>query len=158
MATSFQRTYASRGLLLLVPLIPRQATIDTCRDSKTLTGKSDSVSCGVTAPFPWVLVCTRFVCALQESLFPWSCGNSVIKSQWPSKSDSLGIPSPFARMNSRWIFFRKKISSLFYNLWLIFQQNENALNSSVAPQCPHYAYACMHAHSVVANCACPQVL
>ena len=27
---------------------------------KTLTGKSCSISCGVAAPFPWVLVCTRF--------------------------------------------------------------------------------------------------
>ena len=30
-------------------------------------------------------------------LFPQSYGNSVIKSHWPSKSDSLRIPSPFAK-------------------------------------------------------------
>ena len=36
----------------------------------TLTGKSGFVSCGVTAPFSWVLVCTRFGCALQESVLP----------------------------------------------------------------------------------------
>ena len=29
-------------------------------NSWTFTGKSGSVSCGVTAPFSWVLVCTRF--------------------------------------------------------------------------------------------------
>ena len=29
--------------------------------------------------------------------FPQSCGSSVIKSRYPSKSDSLGIPSPFAK-------------------------------------------------------------
>ena len=29
-------------------------------DSWTLTGKSGSISCGITAPFSWVLVCTRF--------------------------------------------------------------------------------------------------
>ena len=29
-------------------------------DSCSLTGKSGSVSCGVTAPFSWVLGCTRF--------------------------------------------------------------------------------------------------
>ena len=29
-------------------------------NSWTLAGKSGSVSCGVTAPFSWVLVCTRF--------------------------------------------------------------------------------------------------
>ena len=39
-------------------------------DSWTLLGKSGSVSCGVTAPFSWVLVYTRlfFFCALQESV------------------------------------------------------------------------------------------
>ena len=40
-----------------------------------------------------------FVCALQDwSLcFPQYCGGLVIKSCWPSRSDSLGIPSPFVR-------------------------------------------------------------
>ena len=42
-------------------------------DSWTLTGKSGSVSCGVTAPFSWVLVHTRFLCALQESVSPILC-------------------------------------------------------------------------------------
>ena len=37
-------------------------------DSWTLTGKSGSVSCGVTAPFSWALVLTRVFCALQESV------------------------------------------------------------------------------------------
>ena len=27
----------------------------------------------------------------------WNCGSSIIKSRWPSKSDSLGIPSSFVR-------------------------------------------------------------
>ena len=38
-------------------------------DSWTLTGKSGSVSCGVTAPFSWVLVGTRFCLCPSESLF-----------------------------------------------------------------------------------------
>ena len=42
-------------------------------DSWTLMGKSGSVSCGVTAPFSWVLVCTCFVCALQASVCPVLC-------------------------------------------------------------------------------------
>ena len=42
-------------------------------DSWTLTGKSGSVSCGVTAPFSWVLVHRGFVCALQESVSPVLC-------------------------------------------------------------------------------------
>ena len=37
-------------------------------DSRTLTGKPESVSCGVTAPFSWVLVHTKFDYALQESV------------------------------------------------------------------------------------------
>ena len=46
------------------------------------------------SPGSW---CTQgFVCALQESVFPQSCGSSVIKSHWPSKSNSLRILSPFA--------------------------------------------------------------
>ena len=32
-----------------------------------------------------------------KSLFPQSCGSSVIKSHWPPKSKSLGVLSPFAR-------------------------------------------------------------
>ena len=42
----------------------------SARDSWTLMGKPGSVSCGVTAPFSWVLVHTRFVCTLQESVSP----------------------------------------------------------------------------------------
>ena len=45
----------------------------SARVSWTLTGKSGSVSCEVTAPFSWVLVCTRFVCTLQESVSPVLC-------------------------------------------------------------------------------------
>ena len=45
-----------------VPLTLQQPppTHASARDSWTLTGKSGSVSCGVTAPFSWVLVHTRF--------------------------------------------------------------------------------------------------
>ena len=59
-------------------------------DSWTLTGKSGSVSCGVTAPFSWVLVFTGFQW-LSKNLFPQTCGRSVVKSHWPSKSNSLGF-------------------------------------------------------------------
>ena len=40
------------------------------RDSWTLTGKSGSVSCGVTAPFSWVLVCTSFCLCPPRVCFP----------------------------------------------------------------------------------------
>ena len=57
-----------------------------------------SVSCGVTAPFLWVLVCAIFcLCPPRlESLIPpvlWI----IIKSHWLSRSDSLGVPSPFIK-------------------------------------------------------------
>ena len=51
-----------------VPCSRPQLTYASARDYWTLTGKSVSVSCGVTAPFSWVLLC--FVCALQESVSP----------------------------------------------------------------------------------------
>ena len=69
-----------------------QSTHASTGDSCTLTGKSGSVSCRVTAPFSWVLVCTRF-CLCPPSLFLQSRGSSVIKSPWPSKSNSLGSQS-----------------------------------------------------------------
>ena len=39
-------------------------------DSNTLTGKSESVSYGVTAPFSWVLVHTRFCLCPPRACFP----------------------------------------------------------------------------------------
>ena len=41
--------------------------------TSTLTGKSGSVSCGVTAPFSWVLVHTRFCLCLPRVYFPVLC-------------------------------------------------------------------------------------
>ena len=35
-----------------------------------------------------------FVCS--RSLFPQFCGSSITKSHWPSKSNALGVLSPFA--------------------------------------------------------------
>ena len=50
-------------------------------------------------PSSSTLCAQDIVCALQDwSLgFPQSCGNSIIRSCWPSRSDSLEIPSPFVR-------------------------------------------------------------
>ena len=76
---------ASKGsmqaLLHSVPQTLQQATAThtSPRDCWTLMGKSGSVSCGVTAPFSWVLVRTGFVCALQESVSPvlWKLCNQI---------------------------------------------------------------------------------
>ena len=63
------------------------------REPPTLEGRSGSVSCGVTAAFPWILVCLPRV----ESLFPpllWRSCNQILlafKVRFP------GDPSPFAR-------------------------------------------------------------
>ena len=56
MATSSKRFMHT--LLHSVPPTLQQATMThaSARDSWTLTGKSGSVSCGVPAPFSWVLV------------------------------------------------------------------------------------------------------
>ena len=61
MGTFFKRTYASMpprlpGLLYSVPLMTHASTGDSWR----LTDKSGSVSRGVSAPFSWVLMHTRF--------------------------------------------------------------------------------------------------
>ena len=73
-------------------------THDCKGDPPTLAYSSGSVSCGVTALSPWVLVHERFVCALWEwnLCFPQFCGSPMIKSPWPSKSDFLGVLIPFA--------------------------------------------------------------
>ena len=62
----------------------------------TRASRFASISCGVTAPTPWVLVCMRFcLCPVSmESPLPpvlWKPCNQI-----PSKLDSLGIPSAFA--------------------------------------------------------------
>ena len=100
MVTSFKRTYgaygASQECCTQCPW-PRSRPLSThasAGDSRTLTGKSGSVSCGATAPFPWVLVGTRF-CLCPPSLFPQSCGSSAVKYHWLSKSNSPGVFSLF---------------------------------------------------------------
>ena len=45
-------------------------------DSRTLIGKSGSVSCGVTAPFCWVLGVRKVLFVPSKSLFPQSCVSS----------------------------------------------------------------------------------
>ena len=48
-------------------------THDSAGDSWTLTGKSGSVSCGVTAHFSWVLVCTGFCLCPPRVCLPVLC-------------------------------------------------------------------------------------
>ena len=86
------------------------------RDSWTLTGKSESVSCGDTAPFSWFLCVSGFVCALRKSVFPvlWK---SVIKSHWPPKSNSLVVLSPFVGL---WVGKSVVGPRTFLSVWEFF--------------------------------------
>ena len=96
-------------------------------DAPALAGIFGSVSCGVTAPFLWVLVCRRPCwCAPRlESLFPpvlWKSYNQIPLS---SKPDSMGVPSPFVgspgwevwcevqNLHSSWITLLLLFSRLF---------------------------------------------
>ena len=58
-----------------VPPTLHQSTADraSARDSWTLMGKSGSVLCGVTAPFSWVLVYTKFCLCPLRVCFPVLC-------------------------------------------------------------------------------------
>ena len=72
METSFIRTHAHTAALS-APNPAAQATLPThasARDSWTLMGKSESVSCGVTVPFSWVLVHIRFCLCPPRVCFP----------------------------------------------------------------------------------------
>ena len=62
-------------LLHSMPPVLQQATANPHLRLRLLilTGKSGLISCGVTAPFSWVLVCTRFCLCLQESVSPVPC-------------------------------------------------------------------------------------
>ena len=85
------------------PLLTHAST----RDSWTLTGKFVSVSCGVSAPFSWVLVAQAFVCALQESVSPALCnfwwfyggvnGNLLQESLCHSQACCIQSPCPCGR-------------------------------------------------------------
>ena len=61
--------------ILLSARTLRQATVYLCLLQRhlTLTGKSGSVSGGVSTPSSWFLVTQGFVCALQESVSTVLC-------------------------------------------------------------------------------------
>ena len=63
-------------------------------DSWTLMGMSGSVFRGVSAPFSWVLVCTRFLFVPSKSLFPQSyvAGGFMVGLTATSSKRAHGIP------------------------------------------------------------------
>ena len=73
------------------PLLTHAST----RDSWTLMGKSGSVSCGVTAPFSWVLVHTKFCLYPPRVRFPspvLSSGGSMMGLMATSSKRAYAIP------------------------------------------------------------------
>ena len=77
MATSFKRSHESTATLSAPnPAAGRRRALLThasAGDSWTLPGKSGSVSCGVTAPFSWLLVHTSFCLCPPVVYFPVLC-------------------------------------------------------------------------------------
>ena len=60
MVTSFKRSHAPSATLNASNSAQANTDLCLCQRLLTLTGKFGPVSCGVTAPFSWVLVLTRF--------------------------------------------------------------------------------------------------
>ena len=109
--TSSKKTYANMpcfpGPLFLLFLTPRQATVDPYllwRLPNTHRQAWLSLLWGHCS-FPLGPGVHKILFVLSKILFPQSYGSSVIKSQWPSKSDSLGIPSPFAGSPGWQVFY-----------------------------------------------------
>ena len=79
-AASFKRPLARTAQCPQACIRP-PPTHASAGDSWTLLGKSGSVSCGVAAPFSWVLVHTRSACACQES----------VSQSWVSSGSAGGV-------------------------------------------------------------------
>ena len=61
MVTSFKRSHAGTATLSAPDLhLGRHQPVPLLETPESPIVKSGSVYCGVTAPFSWVLVCTRF--------------------------------------------------------------------------------------------------
>ena len=69
-STSFRRSHACTAALSAPNPAAGHHDPRLCRDSWTLPRKSGSVSCGVPAPFSWVLVHTRFCLCPPRAYFP----------------------------------------------------------------------------------------
>ena len=101
-ATFSTRTYASTlrlpGLLLSIPLTLWQATVDLCLCRRPRDAHRQvwlRLLCGHCS-FLLGPGLHKVLFVPSTSLFSQSCGSFVIKSHWSSKSNSLGILSPFA--------------------------------------------------------------
>ena len=73
MGASFKRSHAGTATLTAPNPAAGRHRPTPQLEMWTLPGKSGSVSCGVTAPFSWVLVLTRFCLCLSRVYFPVLC-------------------------------------------------------------------------------------
>ena len=101
-------------------------------DSRTLRGKSRSVSYGITAPIFWVLVCTRFFVP-SKSLFPQSCvssGSSMVGLMATFSKRAYAIPksaaprAPVLRQATADLCLRRRhsdtvLSPSLWGLWVL---------------------------------------
>ena len=82
-------------LLYSVPLTPQQTTVDP-RLHWRLLDTHRQVWLSLLWGYCSFLLgpdAHKILFVPSKSLFPQSCGNSVVKSHWPSKSNSLGVLS-----------------------------------------------------------------
>ena len=94
------KAYTKEGLprlLLPVPHFLWWASADACLHRRLFDLQVFLVQSPVGSLLPSLgSQCTwDFVPSKSEVCFPQSCRSPIIKSYWPSRSDSLGIPSPF---------------------------------------------------------------
>ena len=90
---------SSQGCFIQYPWpCPWQATVDPhpCLETPGHSQASLAQSLGGHCSFLLGPGGHKILFVPSKSLFPQSCGSSVVKSHWPSKSDSLGMLSPFA--------------------------------------------------------------
>ena len=73
MVTSFKRSMHTLPHSVAPTLQQANVTHTSAGNSSTFMGKSGSVSCGITAPFYWFLVCTRFCLCPPRVCFPVLC-------------------------------------------------------------------------------------
>ena len=96
-------------------------TSTSAGDSGTLKGKSGSVSCGVTAPFSWVLVHTRFclcpprVCFLCK--FWWLCGGVNKRAYVIPRSAAPRAPALWQSTADLYLCRRHSDTVLAQSLW-----------------------------------------
>ena len=85
-------------LLYSVSLIPQQATVDPSLHRRFLDTRRQVWLSLLWGRCSFLLgpSAQKVFFVPSKSLYSQSCGSSAIKSHWPSKSNSLGVLSPFA--------------------------------------------------------------